>query len=647
MVAEGGVKVLDFGLARRLPVVHPPGGNRRAPATPSTMAGTVSYMAPEVLLGGVADARSDSSGRWASCSSRWPRATCRSAVRPPFKRHPRSSAPAFPAFPLGVPLGLQLVIGRCLVRDPDARYQSAAEVLTALEALQGRGHRRFVARMVLARVRPAFTARAALVLAAAIALAASTWWLRQANRAASPIRTVAVLPLQNAAGGEAERYFADGLTEALISEIGETGVERVISRTTAMRFRGGGRSVTEIARQVGVDVVVEGSVSRFADRVQLSVRLNDGATGRVLWSTSQTRTTVEVLALVSQVARGVAAAMRHSMTADARMRLSTVRTVDPAVYESYLKGRYYWNERTEHSLRQAVEYYQEAIRLDATYAPAHAALADCYNQLGTVMVGTGSPGDFRPLARASAIRALQIDPNLAQGHATLGYIEHYEWKWEDAEREFLRAIRLNPSNSLAHIWYANLLASRRRLSEAVREVQVARDLDPFSLVVNTNVAWTLEYAGREKEALDQLHHVLDLDANYVQAHIRLIGVLEATGRLDAATREAEIAVHLTGDSPSSVASLGEVYARAGRRDEAHSLLDRLLAESKRRYVSPASIAGIYEQLGEVDAAFEWLEKAYRERSNHMAYLLADCHTRLRSDPRFAALVRRVGLEGVQ
>ena len=468
----------------------------------------------------------------------------------------------------------------------------------------------------------------------------------EANRAAGPIRTVAVLPLQNAAGGEAERYFADGLSEALISEIGETGVERVISRTTAMRFRGGGRSVTEIARQVGVDVVVEGLVSRFADCVQLSVRLSDGATGRVLWSTSQTRTTVEVLALVSQVARGVAAAMRHSMTADARMRLSTVRTVDPAVYELDPRGG--TTGTRGRSIRCGKPSNTTRRRFASIdYAPAHAALADCYNQLGTVMVGTGSPGDFRPLARASAIRALQIDPDLAQGHATLGYIEHYEWKWEDAEREFLRAIRLNPSNSLAHIWYANLLASRRRLSEAVREVQVARDLDPFSLVVNTNVAWTLEYAGREKEALDQLHHVLDLDANYVQAHIRLIGVLEATGRLDAATREAEIAVHLTGESPSSVASLGEVYARAGRRDEAHSLLDRLLAESKRRYVSPASIAGIYEQLGEVDAAFEWPKRRTRERSNHMAYLLADFHTRLRSDPRFAALVRRVGLEGVQ
>jgi tetratricopeptide (TPR) repeat protein len=242
---------------------------------------------------------------------------------------------------------------------------------------------------------------------------------------------------------------------------------------------------------------------------------------------------------------------------------------------------------------------------------------------------------------------MQIDPDLAQGHATLGYIEHYEWKWEDAEREFLRAIRLNPSNSLAHIWYANLLASRRRFPEAVREVHVARDLDPFSLVVNTNVAWTLQYAGREEEALEQLRHVLDLDSNYVQAHIRLIGVLERTGRLDAAVREAQIAVRLTGESPSSVASLGEVYAMAGRHAEAQALLDRLLAESKRRYVSPASIAGLYEQLGEVDAAFEWLEKAYTERSNHMAFLLADRHTRLRSDPRFAALVRRVGLEGVQ
>ena len=639
------VKVLDFGLACRLPQSALPASTSFA-TDPLALAGTLNYMAPEVLLGAAADARSD---LWSlgvllfeMCTGDLP-----FSGRTPFETASAILHTESPPLPPGVPVGLRLVIGRCLAREPGKRYQRAADVLAALEALRGRGRRRLVARLLLARIRSAAMTRAALVVAAAIVLTGGVWWIQQAGGAASPIQTVAVLPLQNGSGADAERYFADGLTEALISEIGETGVERVISRTTAMKFRDGRRSVTEIARQLGVDVIVEGSVSRFADRVQLSARLRDGRTGGLLWSTSQVRTTREVLALVSQVAKGWPSAMRHSMTGDARIRLATVRAVDPAVYEAYLKGRYAWNERTGDSLERAVEYYREAIRLDASYAPAHAALADCYNQLGTVMVGTGSPGGFRPLARASAIRALQIDPNLAEAHATLGYIEHYEWEWADAEHQFLRAIRLNPSNALAHIWYANLLSSRRRFPEAIREVQVAQDLDPFSLVVNTNVAWTLGYAGREEEAIDQLHHALEMDPNYVQAHLRLAGALKRTGRYDEAIRESRIAVQLTGESPSSLSALAEVCARAGRSAEARALLDRLLEESKRRYVSPAAIAGIYEQLGDVDEAFAWLEKAYREHSNYIAYLAADRHTLLRPDPRFAALLLRVGLEQVR
>jgi len=647
MVADDGrVKVLDFGLARWAPEA----AELQASATLTTqalgLAGTLHCMAPELLGGARADARSDV---WSLGVLLFEMVS---------GRRPFSGQTAFdtasaimragaPVFPPRVPLGLRLVIGKCLSRDPARRYQSAADVGAALAALQGRGRGRVVARLAADKVkaRVVTSVVAATVLAAALVLTGGDSGARHAAGARlQPMRALVVLPLEDAAGGGADRYFVEGITEALIAEAGKAGVNRVISRTTAMLFRGAPKTPTAVARELGVDAVVEGSVTRTSGRVRLSLRLLDGSNGRLVWSAVEQRDEREVLALVSRAARGIAAAMRYAMTEARERRLAAVRAVDPVVYEAYLKGRYYWNERTTASLQRAIGYYKEAIARDPTYAPAHASLADCYNQLGTVMVSTGSPGTFRPLAEGSTIKALQIDPEFAEAHATLGYIRHYEWRWADAEREFVRSIDLNPGNPLAHIWYANMLLSQCRFPEALREVELARDLDPFSLVVNTNVGWTLAYAGRHGEAVAQYHRVLDLDPGYVQAHMRLAGALESLGRTAEAIGEHEEVVRLTGGDVIGLAGLAEAYARAGRLPQARALLRQLLDDSRRRYVAPAAVAEIYEQLGDVDAAFEWFEKAYSEHSNKIAYLGVEPHPRLRADPRYAALLRRAGLE---
>jgi len=646
MIGPGrdSVKVLDFGLARWLPDAAELQASASFATDTMALAGTLNYMAPEVLLGGTADPRSDI---WSLGILLFEMA----AGRLPFKGQTgfetastilRAEALWFPA---GVPLGLRLVIGRCLAKDPAQRYQRAADVSAALEALQSRGRWRAIAGLALRRVHSASLARAAGLACAIIVLATGASSTRDVSGAPlRTMRTVAVLPLEIAPAGSADRQFADGLTEALIGEIGETGVERVISRTTVMKFRGARKPLPDIARDLGVEAIVEGSVGRSDDFVRITMRLHDGATGRVVWSTNQERPLREVVALVAQVAKAVAGGMNHKMADEVGRRLSEVRAVDPEVYEAYLKGRYNWNERTEASLRRAVDYYQEAIRLDPTFAPAHAALADCYNQLGTVMVGTGSPARFRPLAAASVIKALQIDASLAEAHATLGYVRHYDLQWAEAEREFVQAIRLNPSYALAHIWYANLLAGRLRLKEAVREVEIGRDLDPYSLAVNTNVAWTLGYAGRRDEAIAQLRRTLELDPTYVQAHMRLGGMLAGAGRFDEAMAEAETTVKLMGGSPPSLAMLAEIDIHAGRRADGLALLNQLLRDSADHYVPPAIIADLYEALGDADATLAWLEKAYSERSNKIAYLAADSHALLRSDPRFDALLRRAGLE---
>jgi tetratricopeptide (TPR) repeat protein/TolB-like protein len=460
------------------------------------------------------------------------------------------------------------------------------------------------------------------------------------------MRTLLVMPLASPpgeAGGEPP-YFAEGLTEALISEIGGTGIDRVISRTSAMAVVRGRKTPRVIAGELRVDGILDGTVNRTGDRVRLSVRLLKAATGREVWSTSQERPASEAAALVASIAAAVAGGMNHPMSDEAARRLSAVRAVPPDVQEAYLKGRYEWNLRTEASLRRAIDYYQSAVRMDPTYAPANAGLADCYNQLGTVMVGTGSPAEFRPMAAAAAIKALQVDSTLSEAHATLGYIRHYEWQWSESERAFKRAIQLNPSNALAHIWYANLLASLRRFPEALREVERGRELDPFSLVVNTNVGWTLSYAGRLDEAIAQYRKVLAIDPTYVQARLRLGDALQETGQLEEALAEFEETARLTGGGLSSRTAIAGVYALMGQKKHAGALLDAILRDARGRYVSPSTVAGVYEKLGLVDAAFDWLERAYAEHSNHMAYLAVEWHPRMRPDPRYGAMMRRIGLE---
>jgi tetratricopeptide (TPR) repeat protein len=324
--------------------------------------------------------------------------------------------------------------------------------------------------------------------------------------------------------------------------------------------------------------------------------------------------------------------------------LNLVRTVDPEAYEEYLKGRYYWSKRTEESLRTAIEHFEAAVRADPTYAPAYAALADSYNQLGTVMLGAEPPSVMRPRAAEAAIRALQIDPDLAEAHATLGFVKHYDWQWAEAERELRRALELNPSYALGHIWYANFLICRKRLDEAVAEVRKAEELDPLSMVVLTNVGWTLAFTGRLQEAIDHYHKALALDRDYVQAHWRLGDAYARMNRLDDAIREIETTVALTHRSPSSLAWLAQVYGQAGRRREAEALLAELRAVAARRYVSPQGISVLYFTLGDRDRGFQWLEKAYEERSNGIAYLAVEPLLEpWRGDPRYRDLMHRVGL----
>jgi TolB-like protein/tetratricopeptide (TPR) repeat protein/predicted Ser/Thr protein kinase len=640
--STGDAMVLDFGLARRLPRE----GEQSLEATltrPDALAGTLSHMAPEVLRGERADIRSDV---WALGVLLYEMVTGELPFtgRTPFETS--SAILGEPPRPMvgNVPLALRLVIERCLVKDPAGRYQSARAVADSLDAIRRRRAWPVVGRLLVsARRRTLYGAAAGVVVAALLAVTAVR--LRDQFGATNRIATIAVLPFENATGDPGAGYYAEGITDGLIAQLGAATDIRVFSRASTTRATQRAKTANGIASQLGADIVAQGSVRRSPERIAIDISLIRPRDGSTIWSETYERDPREVLALEADVVRGLTGAIQLTMKPAARERLAAVRAVSPEVYEAYLKGRYEWNKRTQSSLQLAIAQFNRAVELDPTYAPAHAALADCFNQLGTVMVGSGSPREYRPRAAAEAIKALQIDQYSAEAHAALGYVWHYEWRWADAEKEFRRAIELNPSYSMAHIWYANMLMSKMRMDEAIRQVTAARELDPFSLIVNTNVAWVLTVAGRYEDAIAQLRQTLALDSSYLQAHWRLAGALASARQFDEALAEANRVVTMSNSSVPALAMLAIVEASAGRRRQAGTLLNELLVRSRHEYVPPALIALIFNELGDTDNTIVWLEKAFAEGSNAIAYLRPDYQNGpLRSDPRYQAMLTRAGLK---
>jgi tetratricopeptide (TPR) repeat protein len=643
LLGDGRLKVLDFGLARRLPQTVESAVSAASMTDAGAIAGTISYLAPEILRGEKADARSDV---WACGIVLHELLTGQQPFdgRTPFELTSEVLREPPRPLPPTVPPGLRTIRDNCLRKDPADRYQNGGELRTALEAYKS-------GKRVKAHVRPAGQPRWAWAATGAAVglLAATVGYVEMRGTGSAPARrpSVAVLPLQGDGAGLEPSFFADGVTEALIERLGTIASIRVLSHTSTTRYTPG-VSVAALRRDLDADLAVRGAVDTPAGRVRLALTIVDTNSGRAIWQRTFERSANEVLALESDAVRAMAEGMGVELAPSRESMLRVSRAVDPVVYENYLKGRYYWNKRTEGSLERAAEFYRAAIDLDPSYAPAHAALADCYNQLGTVMVGKASPAEMRPRARAEAVAAIQADDSLAEAHATLGYIAHYDWEWTTAEREFTRAIELNPSLALTHAWYANYLVSTKQLDRAVAEVQRAEQLDPFSLVVVTNVGWTLSYARRPNEAIAAFRRALALDPSYVQARWRLGNELATIGRFDDALAETRKVVELTSRSPSSMAWLARVYARSGRRSEAVSTLNELLELSHSQYVSPVGIYGVYFCLGDTDRGFEWLEKAVQERSNGVVYLTVDEFLdNLRNDPRYRQVIERIGLHNVR
>ena len=463
------------------------------------------------------------------------------------------------------------------------------------------------------------------------------------NPSSSRIHSLAVLPLKNLSNDPEQDYFADGITEAVITDLGKVGALRVISRTSVMRYKDTKKPLPEIAGELQVDVLVEGTVARSGNHVRITANLVQASPERHLWAESYERDLRDVITLQNDVANAIAREIQVNLTPQERSRLSTSRTVNPEAYQLYLKGRYFWNRRTQEGLKKAIDYFNQAIAVDPNYALAYSGVADCYPPLA--YLGYVPPNEALSRAKASAAKALEIDESLAEAHATLGAEKMFQkWDWVGSEKEFKRSIELNPGYATAHSWYAQDLLAMSRFREGLEESKRAQQLDPFSLIINAGLAHRLYWARQYDQAIEQSQKTIELDPNFALAHWDLGLEYEQTGAPGQAIAEMTKAVSLSESNSLMMAGLGHAYAVSGNRAAALKIARELERRSHMEYVDPYAIALVYAGLAEKDQAFDYLEKAHEQRSPLFSFLnVEQMLDPIRSDPRFQQLVHRVGL----
>jgi TolB-like protein len=480
---------------------------------------------------------------------------------------------------------------------------------------------------------------AATVFIIAIAVPAYFYLSRKNNAA---IQSVAVMPFVNESGNADVEYLSDGMTESLISSLSQIPKLNVKARSSVFRYKGKDTNAQTIGKELNVQAILNGRVVQRGQDLILYVELVDTATENVLWKQTFNKTMSNLVALQSDIARDVADKLRVRLSGTDEQKLAKRYTDNPEAYQLYLKGRFYWNQRTGEALKKSIEYFNQAIEKDSSYALAYAGIADAYSLLPSY--GGNSTRESYPKAEAAAKRALELDDTLAEAHASLGQVLIEEWNLPDSNREMQRAITLNPNYATAHHWYAcNNLLVMRRFDEAIAEGKRAQELDPFSLIINADLGFDYIYARQYDKAIEQLRKTIEMDQSFYYAHRMLGEAYELKGSFPEALAEYQKARQLS-DDPIVLAMLGHAYAASGKKDEALKTLDQLTVIARQRYVSEYSRAIIYAGLGEKDQAINWLEKGYRERAQKMAFLqIEPFFDDLRSDPRFVDLVRRVGL----
>ncbi|MCZ6778707.1 MAG: protein kinase [Acidobacteria bacterium] len=646
---DGRLKLLDFGLAKLMEPVTEGSQFQTLSQTQST-AGTMPYMAPEQLRGEKIDARTDIFAlgtvlyEMATGQRAFQEQTTGRLTEVILFQRPQSPSAANPK----ISLELERIILKCLEKEPVLRYQSATDIAVDLRRLGTPSGAVQPAVVISSEVKPRAVGPVAAIGAFAVVVVLvglNVGGLRDrlfGGGDSGCIESLAVLPLENLSGDPEQEYFADGMTDALITSLSKISALKVISRTSSMRYKIEDRPpLPVIAQQLGVDALIEGSVLRVGDRVRITAQLIEAATDQHLWAESYERDLDDVLALQGEVARAIAAEIKVKLTPVEETRLASAGSVDPEAYKAYLKGRFHWNKRTEEGFEGAIQFFNRAIKIDPGNARAYAGLADSYTLLGEYSLRR--PGEVFPKARAAALKALELDSGLAEARASLAEIKiRYEWDWAGAEEDFKKAIEINSGYATAHQWYGEYLMLAGRMEESLAELKEAQKLDPLSLVINTYLGWNYFFSRRYDDAVKEGLLVVELDANFPGGHDLLARVYVQKGMYEEAISEALNALSV-GKNAYHASFLGLIYALSGNEREAMRVLDELTTLSKQQYIDPGLVATIHAVLGDKNQAFSWLERAYANRSQQMIWLkhLPD-YDHLRSDPRFDDLLSRVG-----
>jgi eukaryotic-like serine/threonine-protein kinase len=647
---DGYVKVLDFGIAK-LTEEGPAREHHELATTsglqtrPGLVLGTGRYMSPEQARGQKVDARSDI---WSLGVVLYEMVV----GIPPFLGETPSDCiasiltkelPPLSGVLPDVPLKLEEILQKALRKDRDERYQTAGELLGDLHILKGELELAGPARAgVIVRQIKRHKRGVLLMLAAAI-LAAGAFAYAFFFVASPPPneKSIAVLPFENLSEEKSSAYFADGIQDEILTRLSKIADLKVISRTSTQRYKHTSQSPSQIAHQLGVANLLEGSVQKTNDQVRVNVQLITAANDTHLWAETYDRELTDIFVVESDIATTIAKTLQARLTGAEEAAIAKRPTANREVYELCLKGRFFWNKRTAADLRKAIEYFNQALDKDPGYAPAYAGLTDAYLILS--QYGAASPADSFPQAAAAAKKAIELDDTLAEAHTSLACsLAYYDFDFEQSVKEFERAIQLNPNYATAHHWLSNgVLSALGRFERAITEGKRAVELDPLSLVINADLGQDFFYARRYDEAIAHLRKTIEMDPRFYFAHWVLGTALQLKGQLSDAIAEYSKAVELN-DDPSVLALLGQAYARAGQRDEAQKILVRLSGEAKSRYVQAYSFVLMYLALGDKERAIDEMERGYRERDANVAQIKTDpMLDDLRGNQRFEALANHI------
>ncbi len=632
LTEDGTVKITDFGLAKLR-------GGPHLTQSGSTL-GTAGYMSPEQVRGEDLDHRSDifslgiiffelTTGRLPFRGEHVAALSYSIVNENPLPIDTLRTA---------VPSSLASIIARCLEKEKEKRFQSAEEIVVELRNVQSPA-----ARTTRKPLKLRWLVAAILGISLIILLYVSL----PLKPAPEKEKSIAVLPFVNMSPDKEDEYFSDGMTEELINALSKIEGLHVAARTSSFVFKGKTEDISKIGQQLHVNTVLEGSVRKAGTKLRITAQLINVADGFHLWSETYEREIRDVFTIQDEISRTIVGALKVKFAGKQAAEFVKHSTENLEAYNLYLKGRYYWNRRTEDGFKKAIDYFNQAIEKDPAYALAHAGLADCYNLLS--VYGLMPPKESVPKAKAAAQKALEIDNRLAEAHEALAHgIMLYDWNWSEVEREYKRAIELNPGYATAHQRYAIFLAALGNLNEAMLEIKRAQELDPLSLIITTDVGLMYFHNRQYDQAIEQCRKTLEIDSTFSVAHFTLGLVYGQMNRLNDAVTEFKKSITFSGGNPFMLAALGHAYAMSGKTREAQKILADLEKLSTQRYVPPYSRAAIYAGLGEKDQALQWLERGYEEKSVwtiHIAGWRFDpILNSLRSDPRFSALLKKIGLE---